>query len=225
MTMISETELQALLESLTRDQRVNVGIGDSNRRGWFRAQVVSHDAAAGQVVLTCFMDRPSDRPLEPGERVLLAATRMNDELQSAPMDVEHSSGGPESTVYLRMAGGWEPEDERRNQIRVPLQLRASRARRWSAGAWHDMDATLVDLSSRGVGVTLDQEVHLGDRLSLLAPLSDGQSDLRVTFEVRHVRQNAKPGPAWRAGGQFRTLTPADHERVIRFIFGELRSRQ
>jgi c-di-GMP-binding flagellar brake protein YcgR len=151
--------------------------------------------------------------------------RHDDELQSAPMQVEHSSAGPEATVHLRMAGVWQPEDERRNQVRVPLNLRATRARRWAAGAWRDLDATLVDLSSRGVGVSLDQEVQLGDRLSLSLPLGDGQPDLRVTFEVRHVRPHSKPGQAWRAGGLFRTLTPADHERVIRFIFAELRSRQ
>jgi c-di-GMP-binding flagellar brake protein YcgR len=223
--MISNKELAALLETLARDTRVTVGFGDSNRRGWFRAQVVSHDAAAGHLVLTCFMDRTSDRVLEEGQRVVVAAMRHDDELQSAPMQVEHSSAGPEATVHLRMAGVWQPEDERRNQVRVPLNLRATRARRWAAGAWRDLDATLVDLSSRGVGVSLDQEVQLGDRLSLSLPLGDGQPDLRVTFEVRHVRPHSKPGQAWRAGGLFRTLTPADHERVIRFIFAELRSRQ
>jgi len=224
MAMISEMELQALLDTLARDQRVTIGFGAANRRGWFRAQVVSHDAAAGQLVLTCFMDRETDRALAEGERVTVAAVRNSDELQSAPMDVEHSSAGPEATVRLRIAGAWQPEDERRNQVRVPLQLRATRARRWTAGAWHDLDATLVDLSSRGVGVNLDQEVHLGDRLSLAVPLGDGQPDLRVTFEVRHVRPTNKPGQAWRAGGLFRTSTPADHERVIRFIYAELRSR-
>jgi len=223
--MITETELEALLETLARDQRVTIGFGDSNRRGWFRAQVVSHDAAAGQLVLTCFMDRTTDRALEEGERVVVAAIRNEDELQSVPMDVEHSSAGPEATVRLRIAGSWQREDERRNQVRVPLQLHATRARRWTAGAWRDLDATLIDLSSRGVGVSLDQEVHIGDRLSLAVPLADGQPDLRVTFEVRHVRPHTKPGQAWRAGGLFRTSTPADHERVIRFIYAELRSRQ
>jgi c-di-GMP-binding flagellar brake protein YcgR len=225
MTMITDTELTALLETLARDSRVTVGFGDSNRRGWFRAQVVSHDAVAGQLVLTCFMDRTSDRALEEGERVVVAAMRNDDELQSAPMDVEHSSAGPEATVHLRMAGAWQPADERRNQVRVPLNLRATRARRWAVGAWRDLDATLVDLSSRGVGVILDQQVQLGDRVSLSLPLGDGQPDLRVTFEVRHVRPEAKVAHTWRAGGLFRTLTPADHERVLRFIYAELRSRQ
>ena len=27
------------------------------------------------------------------------------------------------------------------------------------------------------------------------------------------------------GGLFKTLAPLDHERVVRFVFGELRSRQ
>src|SRR5260370_20687502 len=121
--MISQTELQSLLETLARDQRVNLGIGEAKHRGWFRAQVVSHDVASGRLVLTCFMDRPTDRPLEPGERVVVSATRMDDELHSAPMDVEYCGTGAEPEVHLRMAGVWQPEDERRHHVRVPLPLR------------------------------------------------------------------------------------------------------
>jgi c-di-GMP-binding flagellar brake protein YcgR len=140
------------------------------------------------------------------------------------MDVEHSSGRPESTVYLRMAGAWQPEDERRHQARVPVQIRPNRARRWVGGAWRDLDAMLVDLSSRGIGLSVDHQVKLGDRLSLVVPLGDGQPDLRVTVEVRHVQSDRKTPDRWRAGGVFRNLAPVDHERVIRFIFAELRGR-
>jgi hypothetical protein len=157
------------------------------------------------------MDRPTDRPLEPGQHVIVAANRLDDVLQSAPMDVEQCSSGPESIVQLRIAGAWRPEAERRHQLRVPLRIRATRARRWAAGA-------------RGVGVGLDDEVHLGDRLSLAVSLGDGQPDLRVTVELRHVRRDgAGSAHAWRAGGLFRSLAPPDHERIIRFIFAELRS--
>ncbi|HEV7663748.1 MAG TPA: PilZ domain-containing protein [Chloroflexota bacterium] len=213
-----------LTATLAPDQHVNLGVGDKNRRGWFRAQVVSHDVNAGQLVLTCFMDRPADRPVEPGERVIVAATHIAAALHSVPMDVEYSSGGPQVTVQLRMAGTWQPEDERRHQVRVPLALPASRARRWVGGAWRDLNATLVDLSSRGVGVSLDHEVRLGERLSLVVPVEDGNRELRVTVEVRHVRDAGQGEQRWRAGGLFRNLAPADHERVIRFIFAELRCR-
>ena len=84
---------------------------------------------------------------------------------------------------------------------------------------------MVDLSSRGVGLSLSQAVNLGDRLSLAIPLADGGPELRVTVEVRHARQDAPDTRACRAGGLFRNLLPADHERVTRFIFAELRSRQ
>src|SRR5713226_1050159 len=223
--MISQAELEALLKTLCRDQLVNLGVGDPISRGWFRAQVVSHDAAAGRLVLTYVMDRPSDRPLEPGERVVVSAIRMDDATQSAPMCVEHSSGGLQPTIQLRMAGLWQPEDDRRHQARVALQIRANRARRWFGGAWHDLDATVVDLSSRGVGLSLNQEAHVGDRLSLSIPLDEGSPDLRITLEVRHVRPDPNSESTLRAGGLFRNLLPADHERVIRFIFAELRSRQ
>jgi c-di-GMP-binding flagellar brake protein YcgR len=140
------------------------------------------------------------------------------------MDVEFCGEGSHPQVNLRMAGVWQREDERRNQVRVPLRLRANRARRWVAGAWRDLQATLVDLSSRGIGVSLDHEVQLGDRLSLMVPLNDEYPDLRVTVEVRHVHRDPK-SEIWRAGGLFRNLQPAEHERVIRFIFAELRSRR
>jgi len=223
--MITQAEVEALLETLARDQRVNVGVGDPARRAWFRAQVVSHDATNGRLVLTCFMDRPTDRPLEPGERVLVAATRMDDALHSAPMDVEHCSGTPNATLHLRIAGAWQAEDERRNQARVRVRIVPTRARRWVGGAWRDVEATVVDLSSRGAGLSLTAAVNVGDRLSLVIPLADGQPDLRVTVELRHARPEAPDAGLWRAGGLFRNLPPADHERVIRFIFAELRSRQ
>ena len=80
------------------------------------------------------------------------------------------------------------------------------------------------VSSRGVGLKLDREVGLGDRVSLLLPLADGKPELRTTVEIRHVRVDSK-GAEWRAGGLFRNLPSADHERVIRCIFAELRSRR
>jgi PilZ domain-containing protein len=221
--MVTQKELEALLETLATDQPVSVGVGEPGRRGWFRAQVVSHDVATGRLVLTCFMDRPTDRLLEPGERVVVSATRMDAELHSAPMDVEYCGAGPDAEVHLRMAGAWQPEGERRHQVRVPLQIAASRARHWVAGAWHELEAAVVDLSSRGVGLKLDREVRLGDRVSLVVPLNDGHPELRTTVEIRHVHADAKTGE-WRAGGLFRGLPSADHERVIRCIFAELRSR-
>jgi hypothetical protein len=223
--MISQSEIEALLQSLARDQRVNLCVGDPERRTWFRAQVVSHDVASGRLVLTCFMDRPTDRPLEPGERVLVAAARTDNELQSAPTDVEHCGEGPNARVQLRIAGVWRAEDERRHQARARVRIVPTRARHWAGGAWHDIEARVMDLSSRGVGLSLGQAVKIGDRLSLLIPLADGQPDLRVTVELRHARQEAGGSGQWRAGGLFRNLPPADHERVIRFIFAELRTRQ
>jgi hypothetical protein len=109
-----------------------------------------------------------------------------------------------------------PEDDRRVQERVQLHVIARRARRWVGGAWRDLEAMLVDISSRGVGLSLSDEVRLGDRVSLMIPMEDGGDDLRVTVEIRHVRPAAKPGH-WRAGGLFRNLPPEDHSRVMRFI--------
>jgi PilZ domain len=228
--MITQAELEASLETLARGQDVNVGVGDVNHRGWFRAKVISHDVRAGRLVVTCYMDRLSDQPLEPGERVIVAATRM-DAPQAAPMDVEYCSTGPEPTIELRMAGVWQHEDERRNRVRVRLDIRATRARHWVGGAWRDLEATLSDLSSRGVGLNLIHEVKVGDRLSIAAPLSVGSADLRATIEVRYVHVHSEVAgddsvvvpQYWHAGGPFRNMSAPDHERVIRFLFAELRA--
>jgi hypothetical protein len=221
--MLNQSELEALLEALPRDQLVNLGRGTKNNRAWFRCQVLAHDSASGRVELTCFLDRPNDRPLEPGERVVLSATRSDNEQYMAPLRVEGSGEGPTPRIVLRMAGKWRPADERRNQARIPFQAEIKRARHWTGGAWHVVDATLSDLSSRGIGLVVDRQVQRGDRLSLVFPLGDGGPDMRVTLEVRHVRPNDDPPTHWRAGGLFRNLAPADHERVVRFIFAELRS--
>jgi hypothetical protein len=108
------------------------------------------------------------------------------------------------------------DDDRRHQDRVPLELRPRRARRWVGGAWRDLEATVVDISSRGLGLSLNDEVRLGDRVSLTIPISQDTPDLKVTVEIRHVRAESNAG-LWRAGGLFRSLPPADHDRVMRFI--------
>jgi hypothetical protein len=227
--MISQAELEASLATLANGQDVNVGFGDVDHRGWFRGKVISHDSANGHLVLTCFMDGLNDRPLEPGERVIIAANRMDD-AQAAPMTVEHCSTGAEPTVELRMAGVWQHEDDRRNRVRVRLSIPVTRARQWTGGAWHDLGATVSDLSSRGVGLSLDHEVRVGDRLSIAAPLGSGGADLRATIEVRYVHrhphpeaENGVPVQAFHAGGPFRNMSALDHERVIRFLFAELRA--
>ena len=111
-------------------------------------------------------------------------------------------------------------EERRHQGRVPLNLQTTRARRWSAGAWRELSAAVVDLSSRGVGLRLDQPVQLGDRVSLQIPLPDGGQDLRVTVEIRHGRKDPT-SEEWLAGGLFRMLAAGDHERISQFVSAAL----
>jgi hypothetical protein len=185
--------------------------------------VLEHDPSTGRLAILCFMDRPTDQPLAAGQHVIVAATRSDDIHYSARMLVEDTSDASPPTIMLRMEGGWQPEQERRHQGRIRYHVPATRARRWTGGAWQDLDAQLVDLSSRGVGLVTDRELGVGDRLALVFPLGEGESELRVNAEVRHVRpERGEPGH-WRAGGFFRGLPPADHERIIRFIFAEMRS--
>jgi hypothetical protein len=119
-----------------------------------------------------------------------------------------------------MHGHAAQHEERRHQGRVSLNLATTRARRWSAGAWRDLTATVIDLSSRGVGLRLDQPVQLGDRVSLQIPLGDGGQDLRVTVEIRHGRKDTASA-GWLAGGLFRMLAAGDFERISQFVAAEL----
>ena len=75
--MISQAELENLLNNLCRDQLVNLGVGDAVNRGWFRAQVVAHEAATGRLVLTYVMDQAYTS----GRRDLLAEFRRDDEVR------------------------------------------------------------------------------------------------------------------------------------------------
>jgi hypothetical protein len=61
---------------------------------------------------------------------------------------------------------------------------------------------------------VSSEVQRGDRLSLEFSAGDGGPDLRVTLEIRHVRPD---GTQWRAGGLFRNLLPAEHQRIVRLL--------
>jgi hypothetical protein len=116
-----------------------------------------------------------------------------------------------------------PEDERRHQARVGVRLPVSRARRWSAGAWREIQATIVDLSSRGIGLRVDQPVQVGERLSLAFALSEGDPEVRVTLELRHVRWDAQSGQS-HAGGLFRALGQPEHQQVAAFVADQLRAR-
>ena len=53
---------------------------------------------------------------------------------------------------------------------------------------------------------------------------------RATIEVRYVHvhpevagDTGKVPTYWHAGGPFRNMSPIDHERVVRFLFAELRA--
>ena len=212
------------LQTLASDQWVSLGVGEASARRWYRGQVLAHDDATGRLVLTCFLDRPTDEPLAPGQRVVISAAHGDDDFYQAPMDVEDSSAGAMPTVMLRLAGVWHLDDERRVQVRLQVARPVKRARRWYRGAWHDVNAQVVDMSSRGIGLLVDQEVSLSERFGLVFGLEPSDPDIHVNAEIRHVRPERNAPGWWRAGAAFRTVAPADHERIIRFIFAEIRSR-
>ena len=204
-------------------QFVSVGVGQPERRVWFRAEVIEGDAAHSQLKVRCAQDRPGDRALRVGEEVLVLARQGRDQrLFSAPMQVDHSEPGEfESVVRLRCVGDWMPENERREQLRLRVRRPAERLRCWRNGAWHSLEGEIVDLSSRGIGLELHSPLRVGERLSLVLPVDD-QPALRLTIEVKHVYHDQAHG-VWRGGGQFKNLLPTDHVRIVGHIFAELRA--
>lgn len=203
-------------------QFVSIGVGTTHARVWFRAEVVDRDDTRTRFHLRCALDRSSDRSLQAGGQVLLLARQGTDQrLFSAPMQVESTELGElDALVRLRRVGHWTPENERREQVRLRERRPAEHLRCWRNGAWQALAGDIVDLSSRGIGLELRGPVRVGERVALLLRVDD-QPPVRLTIEMRHVHQDAEHG-TWRGGGLFRNLSPADHERIVRHIFAELR---
>ena len=80
-----------------------------------------------------------------------------------------------------------------------------------SGRGYRLLATVIPIDTRGTS-------------TYFTPLDDSQADLRLTVEVRHVHHQPGSALPWRGGGLFRIMSPGDHERIVRFVFAELRSR-
>ena len=106
------------------------------------------------------------------------------------------------------------------QLRDELTGVLKRATSNESGAF-----TFPDLNFGSYEVTVALQGFRTAAITHVVVESSRTTDLRITLEVRHVRPDSRTESTWRAGGLFRNLLPADHERVIRFIFAELRSRQ
>jgi hypothetical protein len=53
-------------------------------------------------------------------------------------------------------------------------------------------------------------------------VAGGEPELPVTVEVRHARADSR-SEDWHVGGLFKTISPDDHQRVVRYIFDQLTS--
>lgn len=91
------------------------------------------------------------------------------------------------------------------------------------GGWLDLRADVCDLSANGLGLSLDREVALDERVSLSLELPDGQGLLRARLVIRHAAQ-AQQDRRWQAGGEFQAIAADDQERLIRFVFARLRAQ-
>jgi PilZ domain len=221
--LVTDAEIERALDALPEGHRVSLGVRD-RPAGWFRGQVRQHDPEHGHLVLTCFFDGTGDEsPVRSGVDTLVCTQRLDGEFYAARMRVLAAGPGAEASVALRQIGPWGTDIERRHQARVRVSLPATEARLRRAGNWFDLGAEVRDLSVNGLGLSLDREVSLGERVSLGLDLSDGRGPLRARLVVRHAAQVPLDG-RWMAGGEFQTITPDDQERLIRFVFARLRAR-
>jgi hypothetical protein len=222
LLFLTHEELQKALSTLPAGQWVSLEMGQ-RRAEWFRGQVHQHDPQDGWVVLTCFRDRPSDGPVRNGEDTLLCTRRLDGAFYSALMRVEEAGSGAEPTIALRQVGPWSPDRERRHHVRVPVWIPAFEARRRSGAEWQKIGAVVRDVSTGGLGLSLDRPVEVGDRLSLALKLPDGHDVLRSRLEIRHAGMGPIGGQ-WQVGGVLLGSLPEDQERIIRFVFAERRAR-
>jgi hypothetical protein len=138
------------------------------------------------------------------------------------MRVLAAGSGPEPAIALRQIGPWATDVERRHEARLRVSLPAREARLRHAGSWVDVGADVRDLSANGLGLSLDREVSVGDRVLLSFELSDGRGLLRARLVIHHAAHVPLDG-RWLAGGEFQALAADDQERLIRFVFARLRA--
>jgi PilZ domain len=220
--LVTNAELERALDILPEGQRVSLGLGDWPA-GWFRGQVRQHDPEQGHLILTCYLESADDdRPVRSGADTLVCTQRSDGEFYAAPMRVLAAEAGAEPSVALCQVGPWGTDAERRHEARVHLYLPAAEARLRRSGDWLDLAADVRDLSANGLGLSLDREVAMGERVSLALELPDGQGVMRARLVIRHAARAQEDG-RWQAGGEFQAIAPDDQERLIRFVFARLRA--
>jgi PilZ domain len=218
--LLSDTELERALDTLPKGHRVSLALGGRST-GWYRGEVRQHDPEQGRLVLTCFLDGGAVRA---GAETLVCTQRFDGDFYAARMRVIAAGVGDEPAIALRQLSPWSWDLERRHDARVLVWLPAAQARYRRGAHWENLGAIVRDLSTSGLGLSLDRELELGTRISVALELPDGQGILRTRLEVRHAMQTPLAG-RWLAGGEFHGLSPDHQERIIRYVFARQRVRQ
>jgi benzoate membrane transport protein len=115
-----------------------------------------------------------------------------------------------------LLGHWRRADvrEERRAPRVAVDLRPSAAYQITGRRRTPILAQVRNLSDHGLSALSEQQLSPGDQLELMFRLPDGEIDVSVRVDVRHV-DHLQDGPIelWEAGCEFRAGTPNALERL------------
>ncbi|MCC7367416.1 MAG: EAL domain-containing protein [Chloroflexi bacterium] len=115
-----------------------------------------------------------------------------------------------------LLGHWRRTEvrEERREPRVAVDLRPSAAYQISGRRRTPILAQIRNISDNGLSALSEQQLSPGDQLELTFRLPDGEIDVSVRVDVRHV-DHLQDGPIelWEAGCEFRAGTPNARERL------------
>jgi hypothetical protein len=113
--------------------------------------------------------------------------------------------------------------ERRQEARLPAVLVPTAARRIVAGRRIPLSATIRNFSAGGMQVRCQQRVLPGHQLEFMFAMPDGQAEVRLRVDVRHVQLVEGMEDMWEAGCEFRVMAPTTHEQILNFLLEQQRA--
>jgi hypothetical protein len=162
-------------------------------------------------------------PFVVGQTVVMTIGTATDGILSVEAFVDRLEGEHGSELTLRLHGPLRRQ-QRRFDVRLPLDIPARRTLRLSQGAEPEpVRSRVLDISAGGVMLQTSRQLEAGERVVLAFTLPGDGLELRVALVVRYCRKpDQDRSLRWESGCQFQVLRPADRERIARYIFTQQR---